>query len=107
MLIITQNAVDAIKAVVSSSELPDQGGLRISAAPSQNGRGTALSLELAEQPAVEDAVVEEEGAHVFLEPQAAAVLDDAFLDAEVEGGAVRFAVGQQPAGGEPEPGAGA
>jgi hypothetical protein len=32
---------------------------------------------------------------VFLEPHAAEALDDKVLDAEIEGGEVRFAVGEQ------------
>ena len=43
----------------------------------------------------EDQVVEESGAQVFLEPHAAEALDDKVLDAEIEGGEVRFAVGEQ------------
>src|ERR671915_371174 len=55
------------------------------------GAGVAL----APVPAEEDQVVEESGAQVFLEPHAAEALDDKVLDAEIEGGEVRFAVGEQ------------
>jgi hypothetical protein len=46
-------------------------------------------------PAEDDQVVEESGAQVFLEPHAAEALDDKVLDAEIERGEVRFAVGEQ------------
>ncbi|MEX2194547.1 MAG: hypothetical protein WD844_04600 [Thermoleophilaceae bacterium] len=102
MLAITTAAADAIKAIVSSSEdVPEDGGLRIAATASADSGGTALAVELAEEPAAGDQVVDEDGAHVFLEPQAAVALDAAVLDAEVEGGAVSFAIGQQP--GDPPP----
>jgi iron-sulfur cluster assembly protein len=45
--------------------------------------------------AQEDQVVEESVAQVFLEAHAAEALDDKVLDAEIEGGKVRFAVGEQ------------
>ena len=41
-------------------------------------------------------MVESAGARVFLEPNAAVVLDDKVLDAQLdEGGAVTFAIGQE------------
>ena len=43
-----------------------------------------------------DEVVEEANARVFLEPQAAVVLDDKVLDAQVDdAGQVQFTLGQQ------------
>lgn len=103
MLAITHTAADAIKAIVSSTDgVPDEGGLRIAATPSPDGSGTALAVELAEEPAAGDEVVDEEGAHVFLEPQAAAALDHAVLDAQIEAGAVSFAIGEQPESPPPE-----
>ena len=103
MLAITTAAADAIKAIVSSSEdVPEEGGLRIAATGAADGGGTALAVELAEEPAAGDQVVDEHGAHVFLEPQAAVALDAAVLDAQVEGGAVSFAIGQQPEDAPPQ-----
>ncbi len=40
-------------------------------------------------------MVEESGAHIFLEPPAAEAHDDKLLDAQVEGGQVRFTVSEQ------------
>lgn len=97
MLAITNAAADAIKAIVASSEdIPDEGGLRIAATPADDGAGATLALALADEPAAGDQVVDEDGAHVFLEPQAAVALDQAVLDAEVQGESVSFAIGQRP-----------
>lgn len=103
MLAVTTAAADAIKAIVSSSDgVPEEGGLRIATAEApESGAGMALAVALAEEPSAGDQVVDEEGAHVFLEPEAAVALDDAVLDAQVEGGAVSFAIGQQPGAAPP------
>jgi Fe-S cluster assembly iron-binding protein IscA len=57
--------------------------------------GRSVEVSVAPVPAEEDQVVEECGAQVFLEPNVAEALDDKVLDAAVEGGEVRFAVGEQ------------
>jgi len=90
MLTITDTAADAIKGIVATQEMPESAGLRVAAQP----EGT-LEVSIAALPAEEDQVIEDSGAHVFLEPTAAEALDDKVLDAEVEGGEVRFAVGEQ------------
>ena len=55
-------------------------GLRIVA----HGDGTpSFQIALAEGPVAGDEVVEDDGARVFLEPAAAAVLDGKSLDAQV------------------------
>jgi iron-sulfur cluster assembly protein len=43
-------------------------------------------------PAEDDEVVEEQGARVFLEPEAASLLDDKVLDASVEQDQVAFTI---------------
>ncbi len=50
-------------------------------------------------PAPDDAVVEAEGTPVFLESEAAEMLDDKVLDARVDGRQVGFMLREQ--GGEP------
>ena len=45
---------------------------------------------MAEAPLGEDQVVEEQGAQVFLEPEAADVLDDRLMDADMRDDRVRF-----------------
>jgi len=94
MLTITDRAAEAIKGIVASPEVPEGAGLRIVARPGGQPEG-ALEVSIAALPAEEDKVVEESGAQVFLEPAAAEALDDKVLDAEVEGGEVRFAVGEE------------
>ena len=90
MLAITETAAEAIRAIVASPEVPQGAGLRLAAQPEG-----AMQLSIAAVPGEDDKVVEESGAQVFLEPTAADALDDKVLDAEVEGGEVRFAVGEQ------------
>ena len=90
MLAITDAAAEAVKGVVSTQGAAEGAGLRI-AAPPEGG----LEVKLAALPAEDDEVVEEGGAHIFLEPRAAEALDDELLDAQVEGGQVRFTVSEQ------------
>jgi iron-sulfur cluster assembly protein len=90
MLAITDAAAAAIKGVASSQGAPDGAGLRI-ATPAEGG----LEVSLAAVPAEDDEVIDEGGAHVFLESRAAEALDEKLLDALVEGGRVRFTVSEQ------------
>lgn len=93
MLMLTQDAADAIKALTAG---PLAEGVRISTVPqSLNGRGGGLQIGLAPGPDVSDAVVAAEGARIYLEPGAAQALDRKILDAEVDGDEVRFAVLEQ------------
>jgi iron-sulfur cluster assembly protein len=79
MLTLTDSAVSAIRTLTSQPELPEDTGLRIMA---QDEGG--------------DQVIEEDGARVFLEANAAAALDDKALDAQVDDeGTVAFTVAQQ------------
>jgi iron-sulfur cluster assembly protein len=93
MLAIT-DAAEAIKGVVSSQGAPEGAGLRI-ATPAEVAPEGALEVALAAVPAEDDDVIDEGGGHVFLEPRAAEALDDKRLDAQVEGGQVRFTVSEQ------------
>jgi iron-sulfur cluster assembly protein len=90
VLAITSDAAEAINGLVSSAELPEDGGLRIS--PTSGAAGPGLELSLTPVPGDEDEVVEESGAHVFLEPGVVDPLEDKVLDAEVEAGQVRFSL---------------
>jgi iron-sulfur cluster assembly protein len=92
MLVLTDKATEAIRAVVAKPDLPDSAGLRITAS---DPRG--LTVSAAPAPEEDDHVVEtEEGARVFLEPGAAEALEDRVLDAEIDpGGSVKFLVGAQ------------
>jgi iron-sulfur cluster assembly protein len=96
VLTITADAAQAIRAAREMLALPESAGLRISTVPhSLNGRGPAFTAEMAAEPAAGDQILEDEGAHVFVEPEASPELDDKQLDAEIESGEVRFAVRDQ------------
>lgn len=93
MLTLTHEAATEIRSLVDQPDAPDGCGLRIATDPSTNG----LTLTLALVPADDDKVLDEAGARLFLEPQAASILDDKTLDvAPQPDGAVHFAVVDQP-----------
>jgi iron-sulfur cluster assembly protein len=90
VLTFTHEAAEAIDAVVHSApNAPDSAGLRISRGVAPDGEeGLQLSVTDGPQPA--DAVTEAEGTPVFLDSEAAVMLDDKVLDAAVEGDRVGF-----------------
>ena len=90
MLTLTENASTIVKTLTDQSPEADA-GLRIS---SSNEQTTAFAAAVTPQPEPADQVVESGGARLFLEPDAAAALDDKVLDAQVdEQGSVSFAIG--------------
>lgn len=92
MLTLTPNAATEIRNIIDNPEVPDGCGLRIASDPQAGG----LTLTLATAPAEDDQVVDDSGARVFLEAQAASMLDEMALDAASDGdGQVRFTVAQQ------------
>ena len=101
MLTITSNAAEAIRAIVQSTDVPDEGGIRISIAR-QNGSQASLELALSPAPMEGDDVLELNGAHVFLDEMASVALDDKSLDAEMQGGEISFGIVEQDEEG-PEP----
>lgn len=98
MLALTDQAVSAVQTILASSEMPEGSGMRISRAgdPGANSAGTGveLHLTLVEAPQEGDQIVSEPP--VFLEPEAAEVLDDKVLHAEIVEDQVRFTVAEQP-----------
>lgn len=89
MLILTQNAIEAVKRLAPG----DEGGLRLSiSAESAEGAERSVQLAIVEAPADDDRIVSAEGANLFLEPEAAEALDDMVLDAAPSDGRVRFGV---------------
>jgi Fe-S cluster assembly iron-binding protein IscA len=96
MLIVTDQAASAIDGILASRELPEEAGVRVTTEVRRPEDGTAepaVQLEVVEAPEAGDQVIED--ASVFVEPQAAMLLDDKLLDAEREGNEVQFALRQQ------------
>jgi iron-sulfur cluster assembly protein len=88
------SAVEAVKDIVSSSEeASETGGVRLVA--EQAGTQTNFQLSVVPLPAEDDEVIEEQDARVFLEPEAASLLDDKVLDATVEQNKVAFTIADQ------------
>jgi Fe-S cluster assembly iron-binding protein IscA len=80
MLTLTESAKEMVREMVSAESAPEGSGLRIAAAHSEGG--PALTLELATEPAEGDQVLDDEGTRVFLEREAASLLDDKILTTE-------------------------
>lgn len=96
MLILTEAAVEAVKSVTSTTPAQDRTGVRITTAVPEPAEPAALELTTADGPGTGDQVIEAAGALVFVEPQAAAYLDDKVLDARVdEQGRAHFLLGDQ------------
>jgi iron-sulfur cluster assembly protein len=97
LLALTDRAVEAVKEIVSSSgEASETSGLRLTA--ERAGTQASFKLRLASLPAEDDAVIEEHGARVFVDADAAALLDDMMLDATVDQDQVAFTFVDQAAG---------
>lgn len=92
MLAVTDSAATAIRDITSAQDVPASAGLRISADQTPG----SLTLSVAAEPYEGDQIVDASGARVFLDVEAAQILDDKELDAGVDaGGAVQFAVAEQ------------
>ena len=88
MFTLTEQAVAAIRNLTSRPGLPAETGLRI---VSEDGGAGGLALSLAEGPQAGDQVIGEAGVQVYVQPEAALVLEDKALDAQVaEDGEVSF-----------------
>lgn len=95
MLTLTSNAAEALKTIAEASpELPNDSGLRIHAEPIGEGQ-MGFELTMVESPDEGDQVIEEAGARVFVEPEAALHLEDKILDAAVIGDRVQFSLSEQ------------
>ena len=84
MLTLTEHAQTAVRTLTLDPEAPESAGLRIT--PGSEG----LELMLVAEPVPGDAVIDDGGARVFVEPQAAQLLNEQTLDAQVEDGKVNF-----------------
>lgn len=91
MLTLTDTAAIEIRNLIAHPEIPDDAGVRIASTPEG-----ALTLSLAGGPIEGDAVVENAGARVFVEPEAGELLEDKELDAGTgPDGNVQFSIGVQ------------
>ena len=94
LLALTDNAVQAVKHIVASTEgSAETGGLRMVA--ERTGADVNFALSVVPLPAEDDAVVDEQDARVFLDPEAATLLDDKVLDAVVDQNRISFAIADQ------------
>ncbi|WP_426504397.1 HesB/IscA family protein [Dactylosporangium sp. McL0621] len=92
MVILTERAAAAIHDLTEQPDAPDGAGLRIA---TDVTRGS-LNLSLAATPSAGDAVVEAAGARLFLDPDAALVLNDKALDVGTGAdGQMTFTVAEQ------------
>ncbi|WP_216892440.1 hypothetical protein [Nocardia alni] len=76
MLMLTPTAVEAVRTLTSTEGAQTDAGLRISA----TGGANTLSMAVATRPAEQDQIITTEGSRIFLDEQAAALLDDKILD---------------------------
>ncbi len=92
MLTLTENASTIVRDITTQPGLPETAGLRITA----DGDQSSFAIAAAEQAEPADKVVEQSGATLYLDEQAAALLDDKILDAAVDdAGKVEFALAVQ------------
>ncbi|MGH2805833.1 MAG: HesB/YadR/YfhF-family protein [Actinomycetota bacterium] len=94
MLTISPGAAEVIKQIVTSSQVTEEGGIRLSVEPIDD-QSAKLDLTIAGSPEPGDSLVEQEGAKVFVDENAARLLDDKVLDAALEGDKVSFAIVEQ------------
>lgn len=80
MLTLTDRATTIIRSIAEQPDVPDTAGLRIAAG---TDGAQSLSATAVAGPVPGDQVVEQEGARVFLDPEAAARLENQVLDAQV------------------------
>lgn len=90
MLTLTDSARVAINGILAGAPSPETAGLRIAESSVKPG---ALDLTIAATPADGDAVVEHDGARVFLDDRVAHVLEHRILDANASPtGSVEFRI---------------
>jgi Fe-S cluster assembly iron-binding protein IscA len=99
VLSLTSDATQAIERILKAPGVPDDAGLRIMpVAPTDESEVTSeLQVEVANQPDERDAVIEANGARVFVEDSLCGYLDDKTLDAETDRERIRFSLAGQTA----------
>jgi Fe-S cluster assembly iron-binding protein IscA len=85
MLTITEGAEEALTILRDSAEdLPATGGVRITHEGTEDGE-PAFAIALVAGPEADDVVLDGHALQVFVEPQAAGLLEDAALDGQAHG----------------------
>lgn len=78
---VTEAALQAIREMIAEEELPEEGGLRLSA---RTGAGCSAPLQygmvLETAPDADDQVLESRGVRIFMDPESAWVLDGLLVD---------------------------
>ena len=96
MLVLTEAATEVVKSLTSTPQAPEGTGLRIASSGPEPADPGALQVTAAVGPGENDQVINAAGAHIFLEPQAAAFLEDKVLDAQVDSdGHAHFSLAMQ------------
>jgi Fe-S cluster assembly iron-binding protein IscA len=93
VLAISEDAAAAIKGIVGAEGVPEGAGLRITREESTDAGGNArtdLRLSVVASPREGDQIMEAE--RVFVDPDAAELLDDKLLDADYVGDELRFSL---------------
>jgi Fe-S cluster assembly iron-binding protein IscA len=99
MLVLTEAAAEAVKALTATTQLPAGSGLRIASSVPEPEAPGALQVSAAAGPSENDLILEAAGAHLYLESKAAAFLEDKVLDAQVDQeGQAHFSIGAQDPG---------
>jgi iron-sulfur cluster assembly protein len=96
VLAITEDAAAAIRGIVDSAGVPEGAGLRITQEVNTEVEGkprTDLRLSVVAGPQEGDEVLAEE--RIFIDPEAAVLLENRLLDAEVVDDEVRFSLDVQ------------
>lgn len=93
MLVLTEQAAEAIKGMLEEAEAGPAAGMRISG--TDDGDGVELEFAVAEGPDDGDEVVTNGGVSVFLDAVAAEVLADRVLDVEAHGDHFHFSLDEQ------------
>ncbi len=90
MLTLTETAATVVKSIVDRDPNVTDGALRIGTGP---GGDREFEIAVVAQPEAGDAIVENDGARLFVAESASAILTDKALDAQVgENGSVTFAL---------------
>lgn len=93
MLTLTKNATSVVK---SLTERPNTNGLRIAEHRGSDDNSRGFAVTAVEGPQGTDQVVEQDGATIYLDPEAATQLSNQILDADMDSdGNLQFALAVQ------------